>query len=39
MFQLGTLRGRAVLLRDHRAFDLAELTGDESLASPLQAVA
>ena len=39
MFQLGTLRGRAVLLREHRAFDLAELTGDESLASPLQAVA
>lgn len=39
MFQLGNLHGRAVLIRDARSFDLASITGDETLASPLVAVA
>lgn len=38
MFQLGTIDGKAVLLKGQRAYDLATITGDDSFSSPLTAV-
>ena len=39
MFRLVNVNGRAALERDGRWYDLAELSGDATLADPLAAVA